>query len=165
MAARHNRRQFLKSSAAIGVGAWIAGPNLLAAERSANEAINIACIGVGGKGSSDTDHAGNHGNVVALCDIDDNHLAAKSERFPQARKFNDYRRMFDDMERQIDAVTVSTPDHSHAAASMQAIRQGKHVYTQKPLTFNVHEARALREAAKKYGVCTQMGTQGAALDG
>ncbi|MBI3864564.1 MAG: Gfo/Idh/MocA family oxidoreductase [Planctomycetia bacterium] len=165
MTSARNRREFLKASAAIGVGAWIAGPDLLAAERSANEAINIACIGVGGKGSSDTDQAENHGNLVALCDIDDNTLAAKAVKFPKARKFNDFRRMLEDMERQIDAVTVSTPDHTHATASIMAIRQGKHVYTQKPLTFSVHEARALREAAKQYGVCTQMGTQGSALDG
>jgi predicted dehydrogenase len=165
MTAAQNRREFLKSTAAIGVGAWVAGPDLIAAQRSANEAINIACIGVGGKGSSDTDHAGNHGNLVALCDIDDNFLAAKATKFPKARKFNDFRRMFDDMDRQIDAVTVSTPDHTHAAATMLAIKSGKHVYTQKPLTFNVHEARALREAAQKYGVCTQMGTQGGSLDG
>jgi predicted dehydrogenase len=164
MSAAKNRREFLKSVAAIGVGAWIAGPDLLAAQRSANEVINIACIGVGGKGSSDTDHAGNHGNVVALCDIDDNHLGAKASKFPMARKFNDFRRLFDDMEKQIDAVTVSTPDHTHAAASMHAIRLGKHVYTQKPLTFSVYEARALREEAKKQGVCTQMGTQGGSLD-
>ncbi|MBS0261587.1 MAG: Gfo/Idh/MocA family oxidoreductase [Planctomycetes bacterium] len=161
-----NRREFLKSTAAIGVGAWIAGPDLAAAaQRSANEQINIACIGVGGKGSSDTDHAGNHGNIVALCDIDDNHLGAKAAKFPQARKFNDFRKMFDDLSKQIDAVTVSTPDHTHAAASMQAIKLGKHVYTQKPLTFSVYEARALREEAKKRGVCTQMGTQGGSLDG
>src|SRR5262245_25042488 len=98
MASVQNRRVFLKSTAAIGVGAWILGPDLLAAERSANEAINIACIGVGGKGSSDTDHAGNHGNLVALCDIDDNRLGAKATKFPKARKFNDFRRMLEDME-------------------------------------------------------------------
>lgn len=165
MAATQNRRHFLKTTAAIGIGAWIVGPDSSAAERSANEQLDIACIGVGGKGSSDTDNAGSHGNVVAICDIDDNHLAAKSQKFPKARKFNDFRRLLEDMERQIDAVTVSTPDHTHAAASMMAIKLGKHVYTQKPLTFSVYEARALREAAKKYGVCTQMGTQGSALDG
>jgi len=165
MTATQNRREFLKNSAAIGVGAWIADPSLALAQRSANEQINIACIGVGGKGSSDTDHAGNHGNLVALCDIDDNNLGAKSQKFPKARKFNDFRRMFDDLEREIDAVTVSTPDHTHAVASLQAIKLKKHVYTQKPLTFSVSEARALREAAAKYGVCTQMGNQGTAIDG
>jgi predicted dehydrogenase len=125
----------------------------------------MACIGVWGKGSSDTDDAGKCGDVVALCDIDESFLGRKAENFPQARKFHDFRRMFDEMEREIDAVTVSTPDHTHAPASMMAIKLKKHVYTQKPLTWSIYEARALREAAKKYGVCTQMGNQGQAQDG
>ena len=165
MTAQKNRRQFLKESAAISAGAWIVGANPVFAQRSANEQINIACIGVGGKGSSDTDHAGNHGNLVALCDIDDNKLGPKAEKFPKARKFSDFRRMLEELDKQIDAVTVSTPDHTHAVASMMAIKMKKHVYTQKPLTYSVHEARALKNAAKEYKVCTQMGTQGAALDG
>jgi predicted dehydrogenase len=165
MKRQHNRRQFLSETAAIGVGAWIAAPNLLAAAQSPNEKLNIACIGVGGKGSGDTDHAGQYGNVVALCDIDDNRLGTKGEKFPDARKFNDFRQMLEQMEKSIDAVTVSTPDHTHAPASMMAIRMKKHVYTQKPLTWSVTEARALREAAKQYGVCTQMGNQGQSLDG
>ncbi len=162
-----SRRDFLKSTAAIGVGAWIVGPNLALAERSANEAINIACIGVGGKGESDSGQAANHGNIVAICDIDDNRLNARAagEKFAKARKFHDFRKMLETMEKEIDAVTVSTPDHTHAVASMMAIKLKKHVYTQKPLTYSVFEARALREASKKYGVCTQMGTQGSALDG
>src|SRR5262249_19155944 len=150
---------------AVGVGAWILGPDLALAARSANEEINIASIGVGGKGSSDCDQAANHGNMVAICDIDDNNLGAKGEKFPKARKYNDFRRMLEEMAREIDAVTVSTADHTHAVASMMAIKMGKHVYCQKPLTHTVFEARALREAAKKYGVCTQMGNQGTALDG
>lgn len=162
---RQTRREFLQQASAIGVGAWILGPNLLAAERSPNEKINVACIGVSGKGSSDTDHAGNYGNIVAICDIDDKFLSKKGEKFPEARKYHDFRKLFDDMERGIDAVTVSTPDHTHAAISMMAIRLKKHVYTQKPLTWSVYEARVLREAAKQYGVCTQMGNQGQAADG
>ncbi|HTI49458.1 MAG TPA: Gfo/Idh/MocA family oxidoreductase [Planctomycetaceae bacterium] len=165
MARQQNRRKFLAETAAIGVGAWVAGPNLAAMARSPNEQLNIACIGVGGKGSGDTDHAGQFGNIVALCDIDDRRLDGKSEKFPQAKKFHDFRRMLEEMEKSIDAVTVSTPDHTHAAASMMAIRLKKHVYTQKPLTWSVAEARALREAAHKYGVCTQMGNQGQSLDG
>jgi predicted dehydrogenase len=165
-----NRRDFLKSTAAIGVGAWIVGPNGALAARSANEAINIASIGVGGKGFSDCEQAAHHGNMVAICDIDDNSLnalssKAKSADFSKARKFNDFRRMLEDMEKEIDAVTVSTADHTHAVASMMAIKMKKHVYCQKPLTHTVFEARALREAARKYGVCTQMGNQGTALDG
>ena len=162
-----SRREFLKATAAFGAGAWIAGPDLAAANRSPNEAINIACIGVGGKGASDSEHAANHGNIVAICDIDDNHLNARAgaEKFKKAKKFNDFRQMLAEMEKEIDAVTVSTADHTHAAASMMAIKLKKHVYCQKPLTWSVFEARALREAARKYGVCTQMGTQGTALDG
>jgi predicted dehydrogenase len=129
---------------------------------------------VGGKGSSDVDGAAKVGNIVALCDIDDNHLNAKANHkdkktgampYVKAKKYNDYRKMFDEMGKSIDAVTVSTPDHSHAPASMMAIKLGKHVYTQKPLTHTVYEARQLREAAKKYKVCTQMGNQGSAENG
>lgn len=165
MTRRQNRRQFLKETAAIGVGAWIGASHLLPAAESANDRLNIACIGVGGKGGGDSSHAGKFGNVVAICDIDDNRLDAKAKEFPSARKFNDFRKMLEEMEKSIDAVTVSTPDHTHAVASMMAIRMKKHVYTQKPLTWSVREARALREAAKQNGVCTQMGNQGTALDG
>jgi predicted dehydrogenase len=165
MHSQTSRRDFLKATAAIGAGAWIVGPDAALAARSANEAINIASIGVGGKGSSDCNHAANHGNMVAICDIDDKPLNAKAEKFSKARKFNDFRRMLEEMEKEIDAVTVSTADHTHAVASMMAIKMKKHVYCQKPLTHTVFEARALREAARKYGVCTQMGNQGTALDG
>lgn len=167
MSATQNRRDFLKSTAAIGVGAWIVGPDLALASRSPNETVNIACIGVGGKGASDSEQAANHGEIVAICDIDDNRLNARAagEKFAKARKFNDFRRMLEEMEKEIDAVTVSTADHTHAVASMMAIKLKKHVYCQKPLTYSVFEARALRDAAKKYGVCTQMGTQGTSLDG
>lgn len=162
---QRNRREFLAETAAIGAGAWIATPHLIAAAQSPNEKLNIACIGVGGKGGGDTDHAGQVGNVVALCDIDDERLEKKAAAFPRAKKFNDFRKMLEQMEKSVDAVTVSTPDHTHAVASMMAMRMKKHVYTQKPLTWSVSEARALREAAKQYGVCTQMGNQGQSLDG
>lgn len=165
MKSAQNRREFLKATTAASLGAWIVGPDLFAAEKSPNEKLNIASIGVGGKGGSDCDHASQFGNIVAICDIDDNRLGAKAEKFPAARKFNDFREMLDQMQNQIDAVTVSTPDHTHAAAAMMAIKLKKHVYCQKPLTYSVHEARALREAARKYGVSTQMGNQGTAIDG
>lgn len=165
MNSAQNRREFLKAATAAGVGAWIAAPDLFAADKSPNEQLNIACIGVGGKGDSDSHHAAAVGNVVAICDIDDDRLDKKAQKLRQARKFNDFRRLLEEMENQIDAVTVSTPDHTHAAAAMLAIKLKKHVYCQKPLTYSVYEARALREAAKKYGVCTQMGNQGTALDG
>lgn len=165
MQRQQSRRRFLAEAAAIGVGAWITPPDLWAGSQSPNERLNIACIGVGGKGSSDTDHAGQYGNIVALCDIDDQRLQKKGETFPNAKRYYDFRKMLEELEKSIDAVTVSTPDHTHAPASMMALRMKKHVYTQKPLTWSVAEARALREAAKQYGVCTQMGNQGQSLDG
>jgi len=164
MSRRSNRRTFLKQTAAAGVGFWVAGGVTLADSQSPNEKLNIACIGVGGKGSSDCDQAGTVGNVVAICDIDDNHLGAKAKKFPEARKYNDFRKMLEEMGKQIDAVTVSTPDHTHAPASMMAMKMGKHVYCQKPMTHSVYEARQMRETAAKLNLCTQMGNQGTAGD-
>lgn len=166
-----NRRDFLQASAAAGVGFWVAGG--VSAEdkpkdKSKLERLNFACIGIDGKGSSDAEHVAGLGDVVAICDIDDNFLDkkanSKSGRFKKSERFNDFREMFAKMGDKIDAVTVSTPDHTHAVAAMMAIKAGKHVYCQKPLTHSVAEARALREAASKFKVCTQMGNQGTALD-
>ena len=165
MQRRTNRREFLKQTSLAGAGFWVAGGIALAESKSANEKLNIACIGVGGKGSSDTDQAALVGNIVALCDIDDKHLEPKVKKFPEAKVYNDFRRMFDEMGKQIDAVTVSTPDHTHAVASLTAMLLGKHVYCQKPLTHTVHEARLMRETAARKKVCTQMGNQGTAGNG
>jgi predicted dehydrogenase len=165
MTRRTTRRQFLRDTALAGVGFWAAGGLARAAGRSPNERLRIACVGVGGKGSSDTDQAGAVGDIVALCDVDDDPLGKKAEQFRRAKKYHDFRKMFDEMANQIDAVVVSTPDHTHACASATAIRLKKHVYCQKPLTHTVHEARVLRELAQQYGVCTQMGNQGTAEDG
>src|SRR5262249_15004284 len=114
------------------------------------------------KGSSDTDQAGGIGDVIAICDIDDNPLGKKAEKFPQAKKYNDFRKMLEELDKQIDAVVVSTPDHTHAVAAMMAMKMKKHVYVQKPLTHTVFEARQMRETAKKMNVCSQMGNQGTA---
>jgi predicted dehydrogenase len=165
MSRRTNRRQFIQQTGLAGLGFWVAGGLSRTFSRSPNEKLNIAGIGVGGKGSSDIDQAGQLGNVVALCDIDDNILGRKAEKFPNAKKYNDFRKMFDEMGKSIDAVTVSTPDHTHAVAAMMAIKLGKHVYCQKPLTHTVREARELRLAARQYKVCTQMGNQGSAENG
>ena len=115
MSRRTNRRQFIQQTGLAGLGFWVAGGLTPALSRSPNEKLNIAGIGVGGKGDSDINQAGNHGNVVAICDIDDNTLDKKAKKFPQAKKYNDFRKMFDEMGKSIDAVTVSTPDHTHAA--------------------------------------------------
>ena len=166
---RRNRRQFLRDTGLAGVGFWVAGGLSPAADTkdSPNGRLNVACIGIDGKGSSDTDQAAQVGQVVALCDIDDGKLNRKAagEKYADAKKYNDFRKMLDEMGGKIDAVTVSTPDHTHAVAAMAAIKLKKHVYCQKPLTHTVFEARALREGARKYGVCTQMGNQGSAENG
>jgi predicted dehydrogenase len=156
-----HRRGFLGTGAA-GLGYFFTAPAYSAARaaRRPNETLHFAGIGVGGKGESDIDEAGSLGEVVALCDIDESMLKPRKERWPQAKTFYDFRKLLDRMENQIDAVTVSTPDHSHALPALTAIRMGKHVYCQKPLTRTVFEARMLQEAARKYGVCTQMGNQG-----
>ena len=161
------RRQFLREGALAGVGFWTAGGVLLGEEarKLANDKINVAAIGVGGKGSSDTEQAAKLGNLVAICDIDDNTLGKMGEKFPQAKKYNDFREMLGKMDKSIDAVVVSTPDHTHAPAAMMAMKLKKHVYCQKPLTHTVFEARQMRETAKKMGVATQMGNQGTAGDG
>jgi predicted dehydrogenase len=156
----------LQHSALAGVGFWVAGTGAVsAAPKLLNDKINFAGIGVGGKGSSDIDHCAAFGNIVALCDIDENHLNRKAEKFPEAKKYIDYRRMFEEMGDKIDAVTVSTADHSHAPASVMAMKLKKHVYCQKPLTHSVHEARMMREVSRAMGVSTQMGNQGTADTG
>jgi predicted dehydrogenase len=168
---RHtDRREFLKESALAGVGFWVAGGLTAAPDKPANEKLNIACIGVGGKGSSDTDHAAHYGNIVAICDCDDSPLGQITEKFQKANKplpkrYNDFRKMLEELDKHIDAVTVSTADHTHAAASIMAMKMGKHVYCQKPLTHDVHEARMMREVAAQHKVVTQMGNQGTARDG
>ncbi len=165
MSQKTNRRDFLKRSAAVGVGFWVAGRATWAddlASRSPNERIHVASIGIGGKGDSDSDEAAKHADLVAICDIDDQRLEKKAQKHPQARKFNDFRKMFDTMGREIDAVTISTPDHTHAVATMMAIKLGKAVYTQKPLAHDIWEARQLRLAAREYKVASQMGNQGTA---
>jgi predicted dehydrogenase len=117
---------------------------------------------VGGKGDSDSADAGRSGNMVAICDIDDNQLNRAAAKWPKAAKFYDFRKMLDDMGKSIDAVTVSTPDHCHAVASVTAMKMGKHCFTQKPLTHSIYEARVMIEVAKENKLATQMGNQGTA---
>jgi len=158
-----NRRDFFKYTTLAGAGFWVAGRDCAAEpSKSPNETIHFACIGVGGKGSSDSTDAGKHGNVIAICDVDDNTLDKATKSFPHAARFNDYREMFDALHKSIDAVTVSTPDHNHAAVSAMAMKLGKHCFTQKPLTRTVWEARQLGRIAREMKVVTQMGNQGTA---
>jgi predicted dehydrogenase len=166
MTRRSSRRRFLQQTA-LAAGFWVAGSRLYADSKSPLERLNIACIGVGGKGDSDSSQAANHGHIVAICDIDDHTLdnKAKDKRFEKAQRFHDFRKMFEEVGKDIDAVTVSTPDHIHAVAAVMAMRMKKHVYVQKPLTHTVFEARTMRETAREMGVCSQMGNQGTASDG
>lgn len=169
MADRANRRDFLRHTALTGaVSTFIMGaaPAVARTRRpSANEKVRFACIGVGGKGDSDTDDAGAHGEIVALCDVDGNTLDKKAEKFPNAKKYYDYRTLLSELGDKIDAVTVSTPDHTHAPASVMAMKMGKHVYCQKPLTWSIEEARVMRTLAAQKKLATQMGNQGTSHDG
>jgi predicted dehydrogenase len=166
MTQRINRRQALRLGAAGTLGYLFTGPaaSILRAA-GAGDRLRVAGIGVGGKGWSDIEHAGRVMDVVALCDIDEERLGKRAAAFSAAKKYFDYRKLFDEMMKEIDAVVVSTPDHSHTLPSVLAMRAGKHVYCQKPLTHLPFEARLMREVAAKQGVCTQMGNQGSALNG
>ena len=129
-----------------------------------SEKLNIAGIGVGGQGAGDLNAVSSQ-NIVALCDVDWGHAAGTFRRYPKAKKYRDFRKMLDKEEKNIDAVVVATPDHVHAVASMAAIKRGKHVYCEKPLTHSVYEARILAQAAREHKVATQMGNQGQASEG
>ncbi len=128
-----------------------------------SDKLNIACIGIGGRGESDSAAMENE-NVVALCDVDEIHGAKTREKYPKAKFYQDFRVLFD-KEKNIDAVTIATPDHNHAIIAYTAMQLGKHVYVEKPLTHTVYEARKLAKAAKEYNVVTQMGNQGHASEG
>ena len=166
MAHQSSRRNFLKAGTLAGAGYWVAARPAFGQTNSPNEKLGIAGIGGGGKGDSDIDDMAKCGcEVVAICDVTEGHAAAALKRSPKAKFFKDYREMLDKMDKDIDLCTISTPDHMHAVQTLNAMKRGKHVYTQKPLCHNVYEARALTEAAKKTGVVTQMGNQGSAQNG
>lgn len=166
---RNSRRSFLKSTATFaGVGFWTFGIQAQDKKNdaSANNKLNIAIIGAGGQGGGNLNNVAGLGeNIVALCDVDDGNAAKSYDRFPHAKRFHDYRKMFDDLHKQIDAVVVSTPDHHHAPASVMAMNLGKHVYCEKPLTHSVYEARIMGRVARLQKVATQMGNHGHALEG
>ena len=154
-----SRREFLGSAAAAAVFT-IVPRHVLGGPRRIppSEKLNIACIGIGGMGASDTGQVSTE-NIVALCDVDWRHAAGTFKKFPKAKKYRDFRRMLEKENKNIDAVTVSTPDNTHAVAAMMAIKMGKHVYCQKPLAHDVFEVRKLTEEARKQNVMTQMGIQ------
>ena len=162
-----SRRDFLAASSVVASGYWIA-PEIRAAENkpatSANEEIRFGCIGIGGKGGSDSADAGRSGKVVAVADVDSNQLKRAEKAFEGAKQYSDFRKMLAEMGKEIDAVTVSTPDHAHVTAAAMAMGMGKHCFCQKPLTRAIAEARLLGELARAKKLATQMGNQGTSSD-
>jgi predicted dehydrogenase len=153
-----NRRDFLKSVLCTGSGLIILSDSRLVRGTQANSKLNIAGIGVGGRGAEDVDGAAGE-NIIALCDVDEKHAAQTFERYPEAKRYKDFRRMLDEMNNKIDAVVIGTPDHTHAPAGVMAMKLGKHCYCEKPLTHSVYEARMMAEIAREKKLVTQMGTQ------
>lgn len=155
------RRRFLQTTAAaggalaFGVHSWTAVAD---ESKSPNEKLNIASIGTSNRARANLDGTASE-NIVAICDIDEQFLGQTAERYPQAKRYADFRVLLDKEGKTLDAVVVSTPDHTHAPAAAQALRMGKHVYCEKPLTHTVYEARKLAELAKENKCVTQMGTQ------
>ncbi|MGA2799605.1 MAG: Gfo/Idh/MocA family oxidoreductase [Thermoguttaceae bacterium] len=164
MSKRSNRRQFLQTTALTGIGFWIAARSEAKESKSPNERVAIACIGLGTQGNKDADNASKLGDIVAICDVDEVRLnkAGGWWKYPKAKKYADFRKMFDEMDKSIDAVTVGTPDHIHAVVALKAMRMGKHCYCQKPMTRCLYEARLMANVAQEMKVATQMGNQGTA---
>jgi len=174
------RRDFISKTALTAATISIVPRHVLGGpgHKAPSDRLNVACIGVGGKGRDDIQGVFNE-NVIALCDVDDEKMASLPSRlaerfedttaidnwFGKVKKFKDFRVMLDKLDKEIDAVTVTTPDHTHAIAAMMALKMKKHVYVQKPLTHTIHEARMLASEAAKAGVATQMGNQGHAGEG
>ena len=156
------RRDVLKTVALAGAGFWLSGNSRSLADenksKSPNEKLNLAIIGCGGRARGVI--AGMQGeNFVALCDVDDKRAEDTYKEYPKAERFRDFRNLLDKMHNKIDAVVVSTPDHTHAHPSLMAMRMGKHCYCEKPLAHTVAETRAMIDTAKKHNLATQMGTQ------
>ena len=159
-----SRRSFLAATGAVATF-MVLPASVLGREGAAspNSKLNIAGIGVGGQGGRDVDEVSTE-NIIALCDVDSDHAAHVFQKYPKAKRYTDFREMLD-KEKSIDAVVVGTPDHLHAIVSITAIKHGKHVYCEKPLTRTVFESRAVAKAARDARVVTQMGNQGMAFEG
>ena len=155
-----SRRSFVKGTALFTATFMIVPRHVLGGPdfTAPSDKLNIAGIGIGGMGKNNIKACADE-NIVALCDIDDTLAAPVYETYPKAKKYHDFRKLLE-QQKDIDAVIIATPDHSHAVIALAAIRAGKHVYVQKPLTHSVHEARVVTEAAREYKVVTQMGNQG-----
>ena len=156
MPKKTTRRDFLKKSTIAAAGFWLGSRFSLAPGRAPSEKLNIGCVGVANRASANIEGVRSQ-NIVALCDIDDGYLRAASQAFPQARTYNDFRKMMDQAD--VEAVVVSTPDHIHAPASILAMKTGRHVYCEKPMAHSVYEARMMAQVAAREERATQMGIQ------
>lgn len=157
-------RRALIQRAALGAGGWwILRDSRSAWSYRANEKLSLAIIGAGGRGAANLSAVAGE-NIVALCDVDERKAADSFAKHPQAKRYGDYRKLFDDMDREIDAVVVSTTNHSHAPAGVMAMRRGKHLYCEKPGAHSVFEARVAAQVAAEQRVATQLGTQMHATD-
>ena len=159
MSNRLNRRQMLRNTTLAGAGLLLLRGSSGWAAQSPNEKLNVAVIGCGGRGAANLNAVAATENIVAMCDVDERRAGASFKKFPNAKKYHDYRKLLDEMDRRIDAVVVSTPNHVHAPATVTAMRMGKHAYCEKPLTHSVHEARVAARVAAEKKLATQMGTQ------
>ena len=173
MSSNMSRRSFLKTGTAAAVGLAVASPKDLlakttpaptAAPAPLNRKLKILGVGIGGRGSADLGEMETE-EIIGLCDVDWKYAKPVFDRYPNAKRYKDYRVMFDEMLDEADAVMVATADHTHAVIAAQAIAAGKHVYVEKPLTHTVYETRLLTKLAEKYKVATQMGNQGASHEG
>jgi predicted dehydrogenase len=163
----HSRRKFIRNTALAAGSFFIVPRHVLGRGYIApSDKLNIAAIGVGGKGDVNINLSYNNGaeNIVALCDVDDRQAVKARKNFPKASYYHDFRQLLDKEAKNIDAVIISTPDHMHAVMALPAMQLGKHVYLEKPLTHDIYEARMLTNAAKKYKIVTQMGNQGSSGD-
>jgi predicted dehydrogenase len=159
-----SRRQFISAAATASTAFMIVPSHVLGlgGEKPPSGKLNIAGVGIGGQGASDLSQMESE-NIVALCDVDGNHAGRIFRRYPKAKVHNDYRKMLEE-QKDIDAVVVATPDHLHAFVSIAAMKAGKHVYCEKPLTHSVWEARQMAKVAREHKVATQMGNQGQASE-
>jgi len=151
------RRDMLKAGAA-GAGLVVLRSGMLLGAGAPSNKLNVACIGVGGQGGANINGVKSE-TIVAMCDVDEKRAGKNFGQFDKARKYHDFRRMFDQMDKQIDAVTVSTPDHTHFHPSMWALVRGKHLYCEKPMAHNVWESRQMTDLARRKGLATQLGVQ------
>lgn len=161
-----SRRKFLTRTATVAAGITIVPRHVLGGigYTAPSDTLNIAGIGIGGIGRRNLQNITGQ-NIVALCDVDWKYASRTFEDYPKAGKYKDYRRMLEEMRRDIDAVVIATPDHTHAITAADSMMLGKHVFLQKPLTHSIYESRYLTKLAKETGVATQMGNQGHSGEG